>query len=189
MYAETHAAQQSLMAELEEKRRQIETYAEREIDRKAEIIQQQKAAIKALTTPILSVWDRVLALPIVGQFDTARAQQMTEALLERIATGSAKCLIVDVTGVEVMDTATAANFARMIDAARLLGSHCVVTGVGPEVATTSVELGLDFGSVPTLRTLKDGLRHCLRHLCADAQRGPAAPESDPSRPPPETGSG
>ena len=123
-----------------------------------------EAAIVELSTPIMEIWDQVLVMPLVGELDEQRSVQVMGKLLEAISRDQARCVIIDVTGVEFVDTQTAAHLLHMIQAATLLGTYCVITGVGPEVARTLVTLGVDMSSVTTLRDLKAGLRACLRRL-------------------------
>lgn len=127
-------------------------------------VERQDRAIRELSTPILRVWTGVVALPIVGMVDSARAADMTEALLNEIASSGATHTIVDVTGVGVMDTGTVAHLAGMARAAELMGSTCVITGLRPDVARTLVASGVDLGGVETLRTLEQGLRRCLARM-------------------------
>ena len=138
--------------------------SKREIQAKLETIERQQLTISELSTPVIELWDDILTLPLVGAIDERRAIEMTESLLQQIADRRARCVIIDVTGVDDIDTATANSFTQMIRAAQLLGAYCVVTGVSPEAAQTIVDLGVGFTSVPTLRSLKDGLVHCLRRL-------------------------
>lgn len=139
----------------------------RELVAKLETIERQREAIRDLSTPIIELWDEVVTLPVVGVVDTQRSLEMTTGLLEAVAEGGYRCAIVDLTGVDVVDTATADHFIRMIRGAELLGAHCVVTGVSPEIAQTLVHVGVDLGGVRTLRTLKDGLKECFRFLRGD----------------------
>ncbi|EYF00859.1 STAS domain-containing protein [Chondromyces apiculatus] len=132
------------------------------------LIERQQLAIRDLTTPIIDLWDDILTLPIVGVVDTQRAAEMTERLLGRIEERGTRCVIIDVTGVNVIDTMTAAHLVRMVNASRLMGSYCVVTGMRPEVAQTLVQSGVDIAGVETLRSLKEGLRECFRYLKSEA---------------------
>jgi rsbT co-antagonist protein RsbR len=172
-----------LARELAEARAENEAYVRRLQDSEAALaqklatIEQQRAAIVELSTPIIEIWEDVLVLPVVGTVDTRRSADMTERLLARIVEKESKSVIIDVTGVDVVDTMTADHFVRMIKATRLLGCHCVVTGVSPEVAHTLVRLGVNLGRVQTLRSLKDGLKACLRHLRAHAD-GARRPRED-----------
>jgi len=127
-------------------------------------IERQQLAIRDLSAPVIDIWEDVVTLPIVGTFDTERALEMTERLLQRIVSRSARCVIIDLTGVDVVDSMTADHLIRMTKAAQLLGTFCVVTGIGPDVARTLVDLGVDLGNLTTVRNLKEGLRTCLAYL-------------------------
>jgi rsbT co-antagonist protein RsbR len=124
-------------------------------------IEQQRMTISALSTPIIDVWEGVVTLPLVGVIDTQRAVEMTERLLARIVESGARAVIIDLTGVEVVDTATADHLVRLTRAAGLLGARCFVTGIGPNIARTLVGMGVDLGGVRTMRTLKEALRACI----------------------------
>ncbi len=133
--------------------------AERE---KNETLERLRVAVHELSTPILEVWDGVLALPLIGVVDSKRAAQVMETLLDAVVKMRGKYVILDVTGVDVLDTATADHLLKIVRAVELLGARCVLTGVRPSVAQTLVELGVSFGSLVTLRNLKHGLDRCLR---------------------------
>lgn len=131
-----------------------------------ELAHQRELTIRELSTPVMEVWDDVLVLPVVGIVDTRRSMEIMNTLLERIVATQAKCVIIDITGVEVVDTKTADYLLRVSRAANLLGSRCVLTGLSPAVAQTLVEIGADLTEVRTLRNLKEGLRDCLKYLKA-----------------------
>jgi rsbT co-antagonist protein RsbR len=139
----------------------------RELEEKLQIIGRQQAAIQELSTPIMEVWDNVLCLPIVGVVDTKRSMDIMDKLLETIVRSQSKCVIIDITGVEIVDTKTADYLLKVVHAAQLLGAECVLTGINPAVAQTLVEIGADLSSVKTLRNLKAGLMECLKFLAAD----------------------
>lgn len=134
-----------------------------------ETIERQRMAIADLSAPIMDVWDGVIALPIIGLVDTQRSVELTERLLERISASGARSVIVDVTGVDIVDTATANHLLQMIRAASLLGAFCVVSGIAPQVAQTLVQLDVDLSTIRTVRNLKEALKECIRHL-ASAKR-------------------
>jgi rsbT co-antagonist protein RsbR len=134
--------------------------AEREQDNR-ELIARLRVAVEELSTPVLEVWDDVLALPVVGVVDTQRSAQMTERLLAELVRSRAKQVIVDLTGVDVIDTSTADRFLKLARAVKLLGARCLVTGIQPAVAQTLVELGVDFGLLETHRNLKNALKTCI----------------------------
>jgi rsbT co-antagonist protein RsbR len=131
---------------------------QQELEGKLATIERQRIAIQELSTPIMEVWDGVLCVPVVGLMDTARSSEMTSALLRAVVEKSAKCAIIDITGIDVMDTRTVDHFVRMAKAVRLLGSECVLTGMNPHIAQTVVHMGLDLSNVITHRNLRDALQ-------------------------------
>lgn len=149
--------------EYEKAQREL-TSAKRELSASLEDVRKKEAVVRALGTPILDIWDDVIVLPIIGAVDPDRATTMTEALLSRIVARRARCVIVDLTGVEQVDTSTAEHLLRLLHSTRLLGAFAVLTGIGPQIAATIADLGIDFGSVRTLRTLREGLRVCMARL-------------------------
>jgi len=129
-----------------------------------DLARQRESTIRELSTPVMEVWDDVLVLPVVGVVDTMRSMEIMNTLLERIVAVQARCVIIDITGVEVVDTKTADYLLRVSRAANLLGTRCVLTGLSPAVAQTLVEIGADLTEVRTLRNLKAGLKDCLKFL-------------------------
>jgi rsbT co-antagonist protein RsbR len=115
--------------------------AEQALADKVELIGRQAEAIRAMSTPILEVWDGILALPIIGAVDRSRSAEMTESLLRRITATRARYAILDLTGMDAIDTAAADHFGRIIRAAQLLGTECLVCGIRPAVAQTMTSLG------------------------------------------------
>jgi rsbT co-antagonist protein RsbR len=140
---------------------------------KNELLESMQTAIQELSTPILELWDDVLALPVIGIVDSQRSVEMTEQLLEAVVRKQAQFVIIDVTGVELVDTATADRFLKLVTAVEYVGARCILTGIRGAVAQTLATLQVDLGSVITLRTLKDGLRECLR-LKGNHERRPSA---------------
>ena len=134
----------------------------RELEGKLETIEMQQAAIRELSTPIIEVWAGVLCLPVVGIVDSQRSAEMTETLLETIVAKQARMAIVDITGIDVMDTKTADHFIKMARAVRLLGAECIVSGINPGIAQTLTHIGVDLTGVRTLRSLRDALQLYLR---------------------------
>ena len=135
---------------------------EQELREHIGLLEQQRDTIRALSTPILQVWDGVLALPVVGHVDEERAEAIMDALLHEVARTGSCHAILDVTGVEVLDTTTVHHLTKMLRAVRLLGSEGILTGVRPGVAQSLVGLGVDLSEVPTLRNLQAGLERCLK---------------------------
>jgi rsbT co-antagonist protein RsbR len=129
-----------------------------ELEEKLATIEKQRAAIRELSTPIMEVWDGVLCLPVVGVMDTARSSEMTNALLQAVVEKKTRCTIIDITGIDVMDTRTVDHFMRMARAVRLLGAECVLTGMNPHIAQTVVHMGIDMSNVVTHRTLHEALQ-------------------------------
>jgi rsbT co-antagonist protein RsbR len=127
-------------------------------------IAQQRATISELQTPVIQVWEGILALPIVGTVDTARAQDMTEALLERVVATGSEIVLLDITGVPVVDTAVARHLLETVAAARLLGADVLIVGLSSRTAMTLVQLGIDLSHVTTRATLAKGLEFAFRRL-------------------------
>lgn len=152
--------------------RQLEA-SRRDLEDKLATIEAQRAAIRTMSTPVVELWDDILALPIVGAVDSQRADEMISELLQRVTQSRVRCVIIDVTGVELVDTATAGHFVRLIATTRLVGTFCAITGVSPRIASAMTELGVDLGRTPTLATLKDGLKACFAHLGRDRAKRPA----------------
>lgn len=134
---------------------------QRELEEKLATIELQRAAIRELSTPIIEVWQGVLCLPVVGVLDSTRSAEMTEALLTAIVEKKARCAIIDITGIQVMDTGTADHFLRMARAVRLLGASCMLTGINPAIAQTIIHMGMDLSGVITHRTMRNALQHYL----------------------------
>lgn len=118
---------------------------------------QQRSTITELQTPVIEVWEGILALPIVGSVDTARAQEMNEALLERIVETGSEIVLLDITGVPVVDTAVARHLLETVSAARLLGADVLIVGLSSRTAMTLVQLGIDLSHVTTRATMARGL--------------------------------
>jgi rsbT co-antagonist protein RsbR len=139
-----------------------------DLEGKLATIERQRVAIQELSTPIMEVWDGVLCVPVVGLMDTARSSEMTSALLRAVVEKGARCAIIDITGIDVMDTRTVDHFVRMAKAVRLLGSECVLTGMNPHIAQTVVHMGLDLSNVITHRNLRDALQQYVGQLLQTA---------------------
>jgi rsbT co-antagonist protein RsbR len=133
-------------------------------DRQQNLIDQQRLTISELQTPVIQVWKGILALPIVGSLDTARAQEMNEALLEKIVQTESDIVILDITGVPVVDTAVAKHLLETVSAARLLGAEVLIVGLSTRTALTLVQLGLDLSHVTTRTTMARGLELAFDRL-------------------------
>jgi rsbT co-antagonist protein RsbR len=127
-------------------------------------IRAQQRQIEQLSTPVLQLRQGLLIMPVVGILDARRAQQLTEQLLEAIRTRRGKVVVLDITGVAVVDSRVANHLIQTVDAARLMGARAIVTGVSPEVAQTLVGLGIDLGNVTTVGDLQGGVDEADRLL-------------------------
>jgi rsbT co-antagonist protein RsbR len=110
---------------------------------------------------VLTLWDGVLALPLIGALDSARTQIVMETLLQRIVETGAQIAIIDITGVPTVDTMTAQHLLKTVTATRLMGAECIISGIRPQIAATIVHLGMDLGVVTTKATLADAFRVAL----------------------------
>jgi rsbT co-antagonist protein RsbR len=128
------------------------------------LLSEQRQTIDELQTPVIPVWPGILALPIVGTVDTTRAQAMNEALLEQIVESGSEIVLLDITGVPVVDTAVARHLLETVTAARLLGAEVLIVGLSARTAITLVHLGLDLGGVTTRTTMAKGLELAFARL-------------------------
>jgi len=128
------------------------------------VIREQQEAIRDLSTPVLQVRERLLILPMIGGIDPHRARQLTEQLLRAIRANRAKVVVIDITGVAVMDASVANHLVLTVDSARLLGARVIVTGLSPEIAQTLVNIGVDLGKMNTVGDLQGGIEEAERFL-------------------------
>jgi rsbT co-antagonist protein RsbR len=135
---------------------------ERELEEQLTTIEKQRAAIKELSTPMIEVWAGVLCVPIVGVIDSSRAAEMTSALLSTVVEKKVRFTIIDITGIEAMDTRATDHFLRMARSVRLLGAECVLSGINPNVARSIVHMGVEMSGIETYRSLRDALQHHVR---------------------------
>lgn len=119
------------------------------------IVARQQRELLELSTPVLSLWEGIIALPLIGTLDSERAQVVMENLLERIVASGAHTAIIDITGVPTVDTLVAQHLLKTIAAARLMGAHCILSGIRPQIAQTIIHLGIDLDTVVTKATLAD----------------------------------
>jgi rsbT co-antagonist protein RsbR len=127
-----------------------------------ELILRQQQDMLELSTPVVTLWDGVLALPMIGTLDSARTQVVMETLLQRIVQTGADVAIIDITGVPTVDTLTAQHLLKTVTAARLMGADCIISGIRPQIAQTIVHLGVDLGNVTTKASLADAFRLALQ---------------------------
>jgi rsbT co-antagonist protein RsbR len=126
-----------------------------------QIIAQQQQDMLELSTPVVTLWDGVVALPLIGTLDSARTQIVMETLLKRIVETGAAIAVIDITGVPTVDTLTAQHLLKTVTAARLMGAECIISGIRPQIAQTIVHLGVDLGDITTKATLADAFRVAL----------------------------
>jgi rsbT co-antagonist protein RsbR len=131
--------------------------------RDAIIVRQQREMLE-VSTPVVTLWNGVLALPLIGTLDSARTQVVMESLLQRIVETGASIAIIDITGVPTVDTLTAQHLLKTVAAARLMGGECIISGIRPQIAQTIVHLGVDLGTVVTKATLADAFAVALDQL-------------------------
>ncbi|MGH3162126.1 MAG: STAS domain-containing protein [Streptosporangiaceae bacterium] len=150
----------------------FETYAAA----REQIIADQADAMLELSTPVMKLWEGVIAVPLVGTLDSARTQLVMEKLLETLVATGADHAVLDITGVPTVDTEVAQHLLKTVSAARLLGTECIVSGIRPQVAQTMVSLGIEFGDIATKATLADALAHALNRSGQRIQKqGPQQP--------------
>ncbi|MHC4777682.1 MAG: two-CW domain-containing protein [Planctomycetota bacterium] len=125
--------------------------------------------IMSLSTPVIQVWDGVLALPLIGVLDSQRAQQAMEVVLDRVIAEKAKIVILDITGVPLVDSLVANHLAQTMTAVKLIGAEGVLTGISANVAQTLVKLGADVSDIETRSTLSEGLKYALKKTGVDAE--------------------
>ena len=144
----------------------FETYAQA----RDQIIARQAEEMLELSTPVVKLWDGIVAVPLVGTLDSARTQVVMEKLLQTLVdTGSAHAII-DITGVPAVDTQVAQHLLKTVVAARLMGAECIISGIRPQIAQTVVALGIQFGDIPTKATLADALVLALAQTGTLVQR-------------------
>jgi rsbT co-antagonist protein RsbR len=146
----------------------FETYAKA----REALITDQSEQLLEISTPVVKLWDGVMAVPLVGTLDSARAQVVMERLLQALADTSSPFAIIDITGVPAVDTQVAQHILKTIVAARLMGADCIISGIRPQIAQTIVALGIEFSDIVTKASLADALTHVLRTSGIDLVRRP-----------------
>jgi len=135
-----------------------------------QVITEQAEQLLELTTPVVKLWEGVVAVPLIGTLDSARTQIVMEKLLQALVDTGSKHAIIDITGVPAVDTEVAQHLLKTVVAARLMGAECTISGIRPQIAQTIVALGIEFGDIPTKATLADALLHALRGSGVDVVR-------------------
>jgi rsbT co-antagonist protein RsbR len=136
----------------------VETYQKG----REEMIARQQQEMLELSTPVVQLWDGILALPLIGTLDSARTQTVMENLLEKIVETGSEVAILDITGVPTVDTLVAQHLMKAVAAARLMGAECIISGIRPQIAQTIVHLGVDLADVTTKASLADAFKHALQ---------------------------
>jgi rsbT co-antagonist protein RsbR len=131
-----------------------------------EVIVRQQQEMLELSTPVVQLWDSILALPLIGTLDSARTQVVMENLLQKIVQTGAAIAIVDITGVPTVDTLVAQHLLKTVAAARLMGADCIISGIRPQIAQTIVHLGVELGNVVTKASLADAFSVALQRVGA-----------------------
>jgi rsbT co-antagonist protein RsbR len=129
-----------------------------------EVINRQQEEMLELSTPVVKLWDGVIALPMIGTLDSARTQIVMESLLQRLVDTGAEIAIIDITGVPTVDTLVAQHLLKTVTAIRLMGAECIISGIRPQIAQTIVHLGVDLQGVTTKATLADALAVALKQV-------------------------
>jgi len=127
-----------------------------------QVIQRQQRELLELSTPVVELWEGVLALPLIGTLDSNRTQVVMESLLEKIVSSGASIAIIDITGVPTVDTLVAQHLMKTVAAARLMGADCMISGIRPQIAQTIVHLGVDLSAVTTKASLADAFTLALK---------------------------
>ena len=127
-----------------------------------EVINRQQQELLELSTPVVKLWDGILALPMIGTLDSARTQVVMESLLQKIVETESQIAIIDITGVPTVDTLVAQHLLKTVTALRLMGADCIISGVRPQIAQTIVHLGVDLQGVTTKANLADALALALK---------------------------
>lgn len=135
-----------------------------------EVILRQQEELMELSTPVVKLWEGILALPIIGTLDSARTQVVMESLLQKIVETGSEFAIIDITGVPTVDTLTAQHLLKTVTAARLMGADCIISGIRPQIAQTIVYLGIDLADVITKATLADAFQMALQRIGASITR-------------------
>jgi rsbT co-antagonist protein RsbR len=135
-----------------------------------DIIGRQQKELLELSTPVVELWDDILALPLVGTLDSERTQVVMESLLQKIVESSASIAIIDITGVPTVDTLVAQHLLKTVAATRLMGADCIISGIRPQIAQTIVHLGVNLGEVITKASLADAFKVALQRTGATVVR-------------------
>jgi rsbT co-antagonist protein RsbR len=134
------------------------------IQGREDVILRQTSEITEISTPVIRVWDGILALPIIGTLDSARTQVVMESLLQEIVESGSTIAILDISGVPAVDSLVAQHLIKTVSATKLMGAECIISGIRPEIAQTVVHLGIDLSHVVTKASMASALRHAFSVL-------------------------
>jgi len=138
------------------------------------VIRRQQEELMELSTPVVQLWDEVLALPLIGTLDSGRTQVVMENLLQRVVETGARIAIIDITGVPTVDTLVAQHLMKTVAATRLMGADCIISGIRPQIAQTIVHLGVNLNDIVTKATLADAFQVALQRLGASVSKATPA---------------
>jgi rsbT co-antagonist protein RsbR len=144
----------------------FETY----VNAREAVITEQSAQLLELSTPVVKLWDGIVAVPLIGTLDSARSQMVMERLLQALVDTGSPYAILDITGVPAVDTQVAQHILKTVVAAQLMGAQCIISGIRPQIAQTIVALGIEFGDIVTKANLADALQYALRQVGVDVSR-------------------
>ena len=170
-----HIAQQRqpILDRIQTGRIELHGVAIRDLRRESVIMRQQQELME-LSTPVVRLWDEVLALPLIGTLDSARTQVVMENLLQQVVQTGARIAIIDITGVPTVDTLVAQHLMKTVAATRLMGADCIISGIRPQIAQTIVHLGVNLNDIVTKATLADAFLIALQRLGATVTRNTAS---------------
>ncbi|GLW07178.1 polyvinylalcohol dehydrogenase [Microtetraspora sp. NBRC 13810] len=138
------------------------------------IIRDQAEQLLELSTPVVKLWEGIVAVPLIGTLDSARTQVVMEKLLQMLVETGSEHAVIDITGVPAVDTEVAQHLLKTVAAARLMGAECSISGISPQIAHTIVTLGIEFGDIVTKATLADALSHALQRSGVELRRESSA---------------
>lgn len=143
-------------------------------ERREGVIHRQQQELMELSTPVVQLWDEVLALPLIGTLDSGRTQVVMESLLQRVVETGARIAIIDITGVPTVDTLVAQHLMKTVAATRLMGADCIISGIRPQIAQTIVHLGVNLNDIITKATLADAFQIALLRVGATISKSAAS---------------
>lgn len=138
-----------------------------------EVILRQTDEIAEISTPVIRIWEGILALPIIGTLDSSRTQVIMESLLNEIVSSGSSITILDISGVPAVDSLVAQHLIKTVSATRLMGAECIISGIRPEIAQTIVHLGIDLSDIITKASLASALRYAFNNLNLQVRKGSA----------------